>query len=506
LTYQELRNWTDRSAIAFLELGIKKLDRVLLQVPNWPEFVYAYYGLSKIGAIPVLCLPRFNGREMEYFCKVTEAKALIAPVCDEKIDYLAIVELLRSSQPDLRHVLLIDSPEQDRKSLPEGTSLFNEVVKKVDLGRYPKDYLRSFRPDPDEICHLIPTGGSTGFPKIVPRTHNNWVCNAEYRAKAEERSPEDIVLIATPLTHNMALDVSLNPTFLTGGKVVLIPSTGPKEILEAIEKERVNRTTLAVAQVQKIIDYPDLDRYDLSSLQFLSTGGSPIPSQLIKEVYEKLGCKFCNTFGMSEGACSQTRYDDPPEAVLRTVGWPICPYDELKVVDEKGHELPQGKEGILVARGPCIFQGYYKGEFQNQEAFTPDRFFRTGDIARFDSEGRMAITGRMKDIILRGGESISAVDVEELVIGHPKVEQVAVVGMPDPILGERVCAFIKAKEGLAICLEEIVSYLKEKRASVLYFPERMESLPEMPLTKVGKVDKKQLREEIKVKLTQEGKI
>jgi len=506
LTYHQLREWTDRAAIAFLELGIGKLDRVLLQIPNWPEFVYAYYGLHKIGAIPVMCIPRFSQREMEHFCEAAEAKAWIVPLQFEKVDYRPMIEFFRSRPFFLRHILVIEPYGRKDEPLPEGTLSFNDLLRKVDLTRYPRDYLQSFRPDPNEICHLMPTGGTTGLPKLVPRTHNDFFCNFEYRSKAWEKGPHDITLIATPITHNMAIEVSMNPAFLTGGKVVMIPSTRPKEILEAIEKEKVTTTILAVAQVQQIVDYPELDRYNVSSLQVIATGGSHIPPEAIRKVYDKLKCKFFNVFGMSEGPCTQTRLQDPDEVVFYTVGWPVCPYDEFKVIDTNGNELPQGKEGELVVRGPCIFRGYYKAESENREAFTPDGFFRTGDIAKFDEERRLTITGRKKDIIIRGGENISAREVEDLITGHPKVEQVAAVGMPDPILGERVCAFIKPKKGTVPFFEEIISYLKEKKTSVLYLPERIEIIEEMPLTNVGKVDKKRLREEIKGKLKKEGKV
>lgn len=513
LIYQQLREQVNRAAIAFLELGIGKLDRVLLQIPNWAEFIYAYYGLHKIGAIPVMCIPRYSEREMEHFCEVTEAKAWIVPLRYEKIDYLLMIESLRSHHPLLKHILVIDSLEQSRDQLvprgerfPTGMVSFNDLLKKVDIKKYPKDYLQSFRPDPEEVCHFMPTGGTTGLPKLVPRAHDDFLCNVEYRAKAWERSPRDITLIATPVTHNMAIEVSMNPTFLTGGKVVMIPSTRAKEILETIERERVTTTILVVAQLQQIVDFPDLREYDLSSLQVIAAAGSHVPAELIKRVYEKIGCKFYNVFGMSEGPCAQTRYEDLEEVVLHTVGWPICPYDEFKVIDASGNELSREKEGELVARGPCIFRGYYKAEAGNREVFTQNGFFRTGDIAKFDPEGHLVITGRKKDIIIRGGENISALEVEELISSHPKVEQVVAVGMPDPILGERVCAFIKPKKDAMISFDEVISYLKEKKTSVLYLPERIEILGEMPLTNVGKVDKKRLREEIKEKLKKEGKI
>lgn len=505
LTYRQLRELTDRAAIAFLELGIGKLDRVLLQIPDWPEFVYAYYGLHKIGAIPMMCIPRFSEREMDHFREITEATAWIVPRRYEKIDYLPMIQAVQSRPLFLKHILVIDSGAGG-ESPPEGTHSFNDLLKKVDLKRYPKDYLQSFRPDPEEVCHLMPTGGSTGLPKIVPRTHNDFYCNFDYRARVWERGPRDVTLIATPVTHNMAVEVSMNPSFLTGGKVVMISSTRPKEILEAIEKERVTTMILAVAQVQQILEFPELDRYDLSSLLVIGTGGSVMPHELIRRVYDRLKCRFYNVFGMSEGPCAQARFDDPEEVIFHTIGWPICPYDEFKVIDPAGSSLPQGKEGELVARGPCIFRGYFKAEDENREAFTADGFFRTGDLAKFDPEGRLIITGRKKDIIIRGGENVSAKEVEDLIIGHPKVELVSAVGMPDPVLGERVCTFIKPRKAMTISFEEIIAYLREKKTSVLYFPERIEVIEEMPLTNAGKIDKKLLREKIKETLKKEGKI
>ncbi len=505
LTYRELQEKVNRTALAFLQLGIQKLDRVLLQLPNWAEFVYAYYGLQKIGAIPVMCIPRFSQREVEHFCQVTEAKGWVVPRRFEKMDYLPMIEGIRKQPFSPKYILVVDS-EEEKTGLPEGTQSFHHLIEEIDGRTYSKEDLFSFRPDPEEICHLMPTGGSTGLPKLVPRTHNDFFCNFDYRAKVWERSPRDVTLIATPITHNMAIEVSLNPTLLYGGKVVMIPSTRAKEILEAIERERVTHTILVVAQLQQIVDDPDLKRYDLSSLKVIAGAGSHVPADLIKKIYDRIGCKFYNVFGMSEGPCAQTRLDDPEEVVLYTVGWPICPYDEFKVIDSKGRELPPGMEGELVARGPCIFRGYYKAEEENREAFTEEGFFKTGDIAKIDSEGRLIITGRKKEIIIRGGENISAKEVEELIGSHPKVDQVAVVGMPDPLLGERVCAFIKPRGSEVITFEEIISFLKEKKTSVLYLPERIEIIDEIPLTNVGKVDKKRLKQLIVEKLIQEGKM
>ncbi len=498
LTYRELREWTDRAAVVFLELGIRRQDRVLLQLPNWAEFVYAYYGLLKIGAVPVFCIPRFSRRELDHYREMTEAKIWLAPRRFEKIDYLPLIESFQERPGFLEHLLLVAPPEEP---LPFGTLSFTARLRQVDLACR-KD-LTLFSPDPNATCHLMPTGGTTDLPKLVPRTHNDFYCNVEYRAKAWQRCARDVTLIATPLTHNMAIEVSLNPSFLTGGKVVLIASTGSREILEAIERERVTTTILVVAQLHRLVEDPDLKRYDLSSLEVIAGAGSSVPADLVQKVYDRIRCKFYNVYGSSEGPCTQTSLEDPPEIVLHSVGRPICPYDEFKVIDSLGRTVPVGQEGELVARGPCIFQGYYKSEVENREVFTSDGFYRTGDLVRFDPKGRLTITGRKKDVIIRGGENISAREVEELVAGHPHVDLVAVVGMPDPILGERVCAFVKPKADRVVTFEEVIAFLKAGKTSVLYLPERIEIVSEIPLTPVGKIDKKKLREDIRVKIEAE---
>jgi len=499
LPYRELQEWTDRAAVVFLELGVQRQDRVLLQLPNWPEFVYAYYGLLKIGAVPVFCIPRFSLRELDHYREITEAKVWLAPRRFEKIDYAPLVKAFQARPGFLQHLLLIPSPGE---SLPPETLSFTERLEQTDLSR--REELAARGPDPNDTCHLMPTGGTTDLPKLVPRTHNDFYCNVEYRAKAWQRSPRDITLIATPLTHNMAVEVSLNPTFLTGGKVVLLDSTGPREILEAIERERVTTSILVVAQLHRLVEDPDLKGYDLSSLQVIAGAGSSVPADLVQRVYDRLGCTFFNVYGSSEGPCTQTRLEDPPEVVLHTVGRPICPYDEFKVIDSLGQTLPPGQEGELVARGPCIFQGYYRSEAENREVFTADGFYRTGDLVRFDPQGRMTITGRKKDVIIRGGENISAREVEELVAGHPGVDLAAAVGLPDPVFGERVCVYIQPKPDRGITFEEVIAFLKAQNTSVLYLPERIEIVSEIFLTPVGKIDKKRLREDIRIKIETEN--
>jgi 2,3-dihydroxybenzoate-AMP ligase/mycobactin salicyl-AMP ligase len=283
-------------------------------------------------------------------------------------------------------------------------------------------------------------------------------------------------------------------------KFVLIDSTDPGDICSVIERERVTALPTVPALVIRLINFERLKDYDLSSLKKIYAGGAASTPDIVKGVYEKLGCKFVNAFGSVEGSNAMTRLDDDIEIICNTVGKKCCPYETYKIVDRDGNELPPNIDGELVTKGPGIFTGYFKSPEDNEEIFTKDRFFKTGDLARIDKSGNIKITGRIKDILIRGGENISASNIENLISSHPGVTDVAVVGMPDKELGERVCAYIQPKRGVKLSFDEIISFLKNKGASVLQLPERVEVVESIPLTKVGKADKKALREDIKKRM------
>ena len=491
LTYRELREKVNRVATVFLGLGIQRGDKVIIQLPNWEEFFYVFFALHKIGAVAVLGLPRHAEREVEYLCALTEAVAWIVPSRYKKIEYPPLIKSIRSKSPNLKWTIVIGD------DVPEGCLSFNEIVSRIKMEQYPDDYLEHFRPDPLNLANILLTGGTTGLPKGVPRTHNDHICNGYYWMKAWERTSYDNCLIATPVGHNLAHVCAIYPMLIAGGKLTVITSTAPKEILDTIEAEKITCMTLVPAQLATILNDPNLSKYNLSPLQSIQSGGAHVAPELVKGVYEKIGCHFSNDFGMAEGPCSCTRREDPEEIVCTTVGIPLCPYDRFKIIDENEEELPMGMEGELVAKGPGVFTGYHQAEEENRKVFTHDGFFRTGDLGKMiNKEGYLRITGRKKDIIIRGAENISATEVEELILTHTSVEDAAVVGMPDPILGERVCAYVKLAQGKRLSFDELISHLKQKGASVLLLPERLEVIEELPLTNVGKIDKKQLREKI----------
>jgi non-ribosomal peptide synthetase component E (peptide arylation enzyme) len=248
------------------------------------------------------------------------------------------------------------------------------------------------------------------------------------------------------------------------------------------------------------VGFEGLKDYDLSSLKKMHCGGGASLPDLIKAVYEKLGCTYYNAYGATEGQTTITRTDDALETLYKTVGRPTCPHDIYKVVDRDGKELPANTPGELLIKGPGVFTGYYKNPGENAMVFDKDGFFRTGDVAKIDEKGYVTLTGRIKEMINRGGESISAAEIEKLISDHPDVVLVAVIPMPDPDMGERVCAYIQPKQGAKLSFNEIISFLKDRKASVLQLPERIELVDAMPFTKAEKVDKTALREDIEQKL------
>ena len=493
LTFSHLREKVDRLAIGLIKLGIKKGDHVLVQLPNWSEFVYSVFALQKIGAIAILLLPRHMQIEINHFCNLTRAKAWIVPEKHRGIDYLPIIDDVRKANPHLEHIILVR---------PEKNSQFISLEKLIQDADVNQDNIRELskrRPDPIGVAIILSTGGTTGLPKAVPRTHNDLVCEANYKARAREQSSHDICLITIPLEHNLGF-AAMNSTIFSFGKIVLLDSTKAEDFCAVVQREKVTRAPIVSALVMRIINFDGLKSYDLSSLRALYVGGAKTPPQVIRAIHEKIGHVYITAFGMSEGPTCTTRLDDAPDIIFNSIGRPCCPYDEFKVVSQDGRELPPNTEGELAAKGPGVFAGYLKLPEENKKAFTKDGFFRTGDLAIIDAAGYIKITGRIKDIIIRGGENISPSEIEELIITHPSVEDVSVIGMPDKELGERVCAYIKPVSEVKLSLEDIVSFLKNKGASVLQLPERIELVDSIPMTKAGKADKKALREDVKRRL------
>jgi 2,3-dihydroxybenzoate-AMP ligase/mycobactin salicyl-AMP ligase len=494
LTYSQVREKTNRLAIGLMDLGIKATDRVLVQLPNWNEFIFAYFGLQKIGAIPVLLIDRYRQYEISHLFCLTGATSWIVPEKYGKTDYLPIISDVLKDKPGIRQVILARG--EKRKGLLSLETLIEQAqVTEKNLGR-----LARRRPDPMQVGHMGPTGGTTGLPKVTPRTHNDYLCRVEYAARAFEMTNHDIMLITTPVGHDLSFSMALCLTLFTFGKVVMLDSTHPEGVCKAIQREKITAAAWTPTVASRLVHFERLGEYDLRSLKKMYCGGGASPPQLIKDVRRKIGCIYVNAYGGTEGMEVQTRLEDDIELVCRSVGKPTCPYDIYKIVDGKGKSLPRNTPGELLIKGPGVFTGYYKAPEENRKAFDKHGFFRTGDLAMMDDTGYITITGRIREMINRGGESISALEIEKLITSHPDVATAAVIGMPDPEMGERVCAYIQPKPAAKIDFEGIISFLKSEKASVLQLPERIEFVASLPLTRAKKVDKKALLEDIKKKM------
>jgi non-ribosomal peptide synthetase component E (peptide arylation enzyme) len=499
LTYGEAREKTNRLAIGLMGLGIRPLDRVLVQVPNWNEFVLAYFAVQKIGAVTVLLIDRYRQFEINRLISLTGATSWIVASKYRHTDYVPIIHDVLKEHPEVKHVITVRG-EGDQKPFSSMERLIGETPLTEDnLAR-----LAERRPDPMQVAHMGPTGGTTGAPKIVPRTHSSLITGTEYCSKSWEQSIEDINLLAGPIGHDLTFTKGFMGSVVTMGKVVFLDSTDNRDICETIQREKVTSIIWVPTLAQKMLQYEDIDAYDLSSLKKMHSAGGASHPDLVKNVTEKLKMKFYNGYGGTEGMTSITRPRDDLEVICTTVGRPTCPWDTYKVIDGNGNELPPNSEGELVLKGPGVFTGYYNNPEENKKVFTKDGFFRTGDVAKIDEKGYITITGRIKEMINRGGESISATEIERLITRHPEVAAVAVIPMPDPFMGERVCAYIQPKTGARLDFDGIISFLKEQKASVLQLPERIEFIDAMPYTGVQKVDKKSLREDIERKLKASG--
>ena len=498
VTYKELADRADRLSWQLLRLGIQKNDRVVVQLPNVPEFLYLCFALFRIGALPVLALPAHREREVSYFVKFSEATAYTIASAFRDFDYEQMAQEVRDEAPTLTHILIMD------KEIGSFTASGQPLEEPRDMQEVWEE-LERHNPKASDVALFQLSGGTSGLPKLIPRTHDDYAYNARESAKVCGFGPETRYLVTLPISHNFPLACpGVLGTLHVGGAAVMALDPAPETALPLIERERVTATAVTPTVAIRWMDSELCAQYDISSLELLQVGGSRLNPETARRIRDTLGCQPQQVFGMAEGLLNYTRPDDPDEVIDKTQGRPMSPDDEIRIVGPEGKDVAPGETGELITRGPYTLRGYYKAEEKNQEAFTPDGFYKTGDIVRRHPSGNLVVEGRDKDLINRGGEMISAEEVENLILSHPKIHNVAAVAMPDPVIGERTCAFVVPKEGESISFEEMLEFLKGKKVAKFKLPERLELVESLPLTNVGKVDKKALREEITQKLEAEG--
>jgi 2,3-dihydroxybenzoate-AMP ligase len=494
VSYAELRQRVDRLARHLLQLGVRPLDRFVMQLPNVPEFVYLYFALQRLGAIPIMALASHRWSEVSAFVELAGARGYVVPGHQDGFDFAELVGRLRARFPGLDLVLAAGG------ALPGATAVDDLLAREPAVLASALDEVAV---DPDEPCVFQLSGGTTGVPKLIPRTHNDYVYNVKAAVAVNDVRPDDCLLVTLPIAHNFPLACpGISGFFLRGARVVLSTSTRPDDVLALVERERVTHLELVPALLIRCSSSPSIATRDTSSIRVINTGGQKLQPEVKRRAEELIpSCRVQEVFGMAEGLLCFVRLDDPPEVRHETVGRPVCPDDELVLVDDDGRPVPDGETGELLVRGPYTLRGYFGVPEYNARTFTADGFYRSGDLMRRHPSGNYVVEGRKKDLINRGGEKISAEEVENLVLSHPAVLNVACVPMPDPVLGERMCAFAILREGRSLTLEELVAFLGEKGLARFKLPERLELVDDLPLSKFGKVAKNVLSERAAQRVT-----
>jgi mycobactin salicyl-AMP ligase len=482
LSYAQLDARADRAAAGLRGQGIAPGDRVLLQLPNGCQFAVALFGLLRAGAIPVMCLPGHRAAELGHFAAVSQATGLLIADAANGFDYRAMARELVNDHPALEHVIV----DGDAGPFTSWTQLCGEAATPPPAPLH----------DPGSPALLLVSGGTTGTPKLIPRTHDDYVFNATASAQVCGFTADDVYLVLLSAGHNFPLACpGLLGAMTVGATTVFGTDPSPEAAFATIERHGVTVTALVPALAKLWAQACEWEPMTPKSLRLLQVGGAKLEAEDARLIRTALTPGLQQVFGMAEGLLNYTRPGDPPELVDHTQGRPLCAADELRVVDADGEQVAPGEEGELLVRGPYTLNGYYRAERDNQRCFDRDGFFRSGDLVRLRHDGYLTVTGRIKDVICRGGESVSAADLEEQMRTHPSIFSAAAVPLPDPYLGEKICAAV-VFTGPAVTLAELHAYLDRRGVSAHARPDVLVAMTTLPTTPIGKVDKKAIASQI----------
>jgi cyclohexanecarboxylate-CoA ligase len=483
-TYRQLATLADRIAIGLSRLGVGRNDIVAVQLPNWWQFSLLYLACSRIGAVLNPLMPIFRERELGFMLRHGEAKVLIVPKQFRNFDHEAMARSLQPDLPSLARIVVVGGGEDDFDALLTRP----EWEKQPDAARI----LGANRPGPDDITQLIYTSGTTGEPKGVMHSANTLMANIVPYAERLKLGKDEVVLMASPMAHQTGFMYGLMMPIMLGARAVLQDIWDPAKATELIREQGVTFTMASTPFLADLTRVVSETGKGVPSLTTFLCAGAPIPGPLVEQARKTLGVKIVSAWGMTEnGAVTLIKLDDDDDRAFTTDGCAL-PGTEVKVVDLEGETLPPGETGKLLVRSCSNFGGYLKRpQWNNTDA---DGWFDTGDLARIDADGYIRITGRSKDVIIRGGENIPVVEIEALLYRHPAVAQVAIVAYPDDRLGERACAVIVPKSGQTIDFAAMTAFLKQQKLAQQYVPERLVVCEAMPATPSGKIQKFRLRE------------
>ncbi|KAA0083479.1 (2,3-dihydroxybenzoyl)adenylate synthase [Mycolicibacterium sp. P9-64] len=480
LSYADLDRLADRTAAGFAALGITPGERVLLQLPNSTRFAVTLFGLLRAGAIPVMCLPGHRLAEMTHFATVSEAVAIVIADSAGGFDYRPMAAQVAEQHPSVRHVVVDGVIDGDAA---QNVTSMSDVLDGT--SRPP-----TLAIDTSSPALLLVSGGTTGAPKLIPRTHDDYRYNFTASAELCGLTTDDVYLVALPAAHNFPLACpGLLGAMSVGATTVFTADASPEAAFATIAKHGVTATALVPVLAKLWAQACEWEPQRPTTLRLLQVGGAKLGADDARTVRAALTSGVQQVFGMAEGLLCYTRLSDPDDLVDRTQGRPLSEADELRVVDDAGDEVAEGEEGELLVRGPYTLNGYFRAERDNERSFSPDGFYRTGDKIRRFEDGYVEVTGRVKDVIHRGGETVSALDLEAHLLTHPSIWSAAAVPLPDDYLGEKICAAV-VFIGKPVTLTEVNAYLDERGVATHARPDALVAMTSLPTTAVGKIDKK----------------
>ena len=499
-TYADIDRHSENLALNLLALGLKPQDRVVPALPNTAEFVILYFALQKLGCIPIAALVTHRFTEINQFTQLSQASCAVYPASVREqggeFRFAPIIERVQAENPCLTLRLVLGEAGPGEHAL---THLIDNPAP------LPKSALHSIAIDPADPCIFQLSGGTTGIPKLIPRTHNDYAYNSKVASDVAGVQADSVLLLVLPIAHNLPLACpGIQGFMFKGATVVLHANTRPAEMFALIQKHGVTHLKVVPALLIRLINDPAITDFNLDSVQQIQSGGQRMqPEVRIRTRQLFRNCFVQENFGMSEGLLMFVRKGDSEEVLLETCGRPVCDDDEVMLIDDDGCPVPEGEVGELACRGPYTLRGYYGVPEYNARQFTENGFYRSGDLMRRHPSGNYVVEGRKKDLINRGGEKISAEEVENLILMHPAVQNVACVPMPDAAMGEKMCAFVVLKTGHNLSLPELVAFLQTHEIARFKLPERLEVVADFPVSTFGKVSKKALGELVAAKLSTE---
>lgn len=491
LTYAEVLARAEAGARRLREAGLAADDRIVVQLPNTWQFVVLTLACLRADVVPVFALPAHRAVELTSIAQVAQARALVVPSVLKGFDHRPLADAVRADVPSLALTLV----------LGEARSGDLDVDALVAPGvEAPAEPLAPA----GAVALFLLSGGTTGLPKLIARTHDDYAYNARQCGVITGLDEATVYLVALPAGHNFPLACpGILGTLFAGGRVVMLASPEPSRALAVIASEGVTVTAVVPAVAQRWVDHAAEHGLSAAPLAVLQVGGSRMPDEAARKVAATLGCTLQQVFGMAEGLINMTRLDDPVEVITATQGRPVSAADEIRVVDTDGADVAVGEKGLILTRGPYTPRGYYRSPEANERAFA-DGWYGSGDVVELRADGNLVVHGRAHDLINRGGEKISAEEVESLAYRVADVELAAAVAMPDPVLGQRLCLYVQVRAGATVTLDEVRASMAAAGIAAFKLPERLVLVDEIPTTKVGKTDKRALRDDIVRRLAQES--